>query len=252
MPAFIRGRLTFSNVVALLALFVALGGSSYAAVRIGSRQIADNSVRGKDIRNNDIRSRDIRNGSVLGRDLRNGTVTGADVRNGTVTGAEVRGNSLTGRDILESTFRTVPSAANAANATALGGKTASAFLSADRLTTSPFVKLSVGQTKTVARSGPFTWKATCTDAGSGQRTLTVTVESTEAGAVAASFNGSGAPVGPGAPATVFDSAATAGPAYSIGFPATAIAPSGAQPTGFGWVAIEAGGADCGTKINLIK
>jgi hypothetical protein len=253
----LRGKLTFANAISLIALFIALGGSSYAAVRVGSRQIADNSVRGRDIRNNDLRSRDLRNGAVLGRDLRNGTVTGfdlrnggvtgADVRNGGLTGADVRNGALTGRDVLESTLGMVPSAANAAT---LDGKSASAFLAADRLTTSPFVKLSPGQTKTVARSGPFTWTAKCVDAGNGQRQLTVTVESTEANAFAASFNGPGLPVGPGRPAIAFDST-TGGSVYSIGFPATAIAPSGAQPTGFGWVAINAGGAACGVKVNLI-
>jgi hypothetical protein len=253
----LRGKLTFANAISLIALFIALGGSSYAAVRVGSRQIADNSVRGRDIRNNDLRSRDIRNGAVLGRDLRNGTVTGADLRNGGVTGADVRNgglrgaeiknDSLSGRDVLESTLGTVPRAANAAT---LDGKSASAFLSADRLTTSPFVKLSAGQTKTVARSGPFTWKARCVNAGGAQRRLTVTVESTEAGAFAADFNGQGSPVGPGSPATAFDNQSGT-PAYAIGFPATAIAPSGAQPTGFGWVAIKAGGAACGVKVNLI-
>jgi hypothetical protein len=257
MPTMLRGKLTFANAISLIALFIALGGSSYAAVRVGSRQIADNSVRGRDIRNNDLRSRDIRNGTVLGRDLRNGTVTGfdlrnggvtaADVRNGSLRGAEIKHDSLTGGDVVESTLGTVPSAADAAT---LDGKSASAFLSADRLRTSPFVKLSAGQTKTVAHSGPFTWKAACADPGGGQRELTVTVESTEAGAVAADFNGQGSPVDPGSPVPVFNGQSST-PAYSIGFPATAIAPSGAQPTGFGWVAIMAGGADCGVKVNLI-
>ena len=59
-------------IVALLALFVALGGSSYAAIKVGSRQIADNSVRSKDIRNNDIRSADVRNGTLLAKDFRRG------------------------------------------------------------------------------------------------------------------------------------------------------------------------------------
>lgn len=58
--------------VALLALFVALGGSSYAALRIGSGQIVNNSVRSKDIRNNDVRSRDIRNFSLLAEDFQAG------------------------------------------------------------------------------------------------------------------------------------------------------------------------------------
>jgi len=90
--------------VALLALFVALGGSSYAALRVSSKQIVNNSVRSKDLRNNDVRSKDVRN------------------------------NGLTGADIDEAKLGTVPSAnsastaANAANADALGGIGPSGFV----------------------------------------------------------------------------------------------------------------------------
>jgi hypothetical protein len=68
----IRPRLTFANVVASIALFVALGGSSYAALRVGSKQITNNSIRSQDIRDNAIRSKDIRNGSLLRGDFRMG------------------------------------------------------------------------------------------------------------------------------------------------------------------------------------
>ena len=34
--ALLRDRLTFANLTALLALFVALGGTSYAALSVGS------------------------------------------------------------------------------------------------------------------------------------------------------------------------------------------------------------------------
>ncbi|HKE78398.1 MAG TPA: hypothetical protein VKB54_03785, partial [Solirubrobacteraceae bacterium] len=60
-----------SMFVALLALFVALGGSSYAAVKIkisardikkgavGTRAIADNSIRSADVRNDSLTNADI-------------------------------------------------------------------------------------------------------------------------------------------------------------------------------------------------
>jgi hypothetical protein len=38
-------------IVALVALFVALGGGAYGALRIKSRDIANNTVRSKDVRN---------------------------------------------------------------------------------------------------------------------------------------------------------------------------------------------------------
>jgi hypothetical protein len=70
----LRGRLTYSNVVATLALFIALGGSSYAAL----------------------------------------TVTGKNVRNGSLTGKDLKRNSVTGRQIREGRLATVPRALNSA------------------------------------------------------------------------------------------------------------------------------------------
>ena len=64
----IRSHASFSNVVALTALFVALGGTSYAATRIGSKQIKNNSVRSVDIKNRTIKSKDIAKG-VIGATL---------------------------------------------------------------------------------------------------------------------------------------------------------------------------------------
>ena len=64
----IRSHASFSNVVALTALFVALGGTSYAATTIGSKQIKNNSVRGVDIKNRTIKSKDIAKG-VIGATL---------------------------------------------------------------------------------------------------------------------------------------------------------------------------------------
>ena len=61
-----------SLVIALLALFVSLGGTSYAVSKIGSRQIANNSLRSDDLRDNSVQSRDIRNRSLLTKDFKQG------------------------------------------------------------------------------------------------------------------------------------------------------------------------------------
>ncbi len=68
----IRRRLSYANVMATLAIFVALGGTSYAVTQIGSAQIKNNSVRGADLKNNDVDSADIENGSLLGQDFKAG------------------------------------------------------------------------------------------------------------------------------------------------------------------------------------
>lgn len=54
-----------SNAVAYLALFVALGGSSYAAVsNITSQQIRDRSLQGRDLKRNSITGAEIRESSL--------------------------------------------------------------------------------------------------------------------------------------------------------------------------------------------
>ena len=84
----IRKRCTYANVVATLALFVALGGSSYAALRIGSGDIVDNSVRGKDIRNRSITHRDVGPNALGGTNIK-------ESRLGTVR----RAHSLTAKGV---------------------------------------------------------------------------------------------------------------------------------------------------------
>ena len=45
-------RPTPALVVAILALVVAMAGTSYAAVQVGSAQIKNNSVKAKDVKDN--------------------------------------------------------------------------------------------------------------------------------------------------------------------------------------------------------
>jgi hypothetical protein len=85
MLARLRAHLTYANVVATLALFLALGGASYAAIRVGSGSIINNSVRTQDLRNNDIRSKDIRNRTIQGGDILTDTIKGQQVRESTLS-----------------------------------------------------------------------------------------------------------------------------------------------------------------------
>lgn len=58
-----------------LALLVALGGSSYAALTVGSAQIKNNSVASKDIKNRTIASKDL-SPKTMSKLLRNGAPAG--------------------------------------------------------------------------------------------------------------------------------------------------------------------------------
>ena len=62
----IRNRLSYANVMSTLAVFIALGGSSYAAYSINGSTIKNRSVAAKKIRHNTITGYEIRE-SALGR-----------------------------------------------------------------------------------------------------------------------------------------------------------------------------------------
>lgn len=55
--------------VAVTALVVALGGTSYAAAQIGSADIRDGSVRSVDVHDGSLRGKDVKNGTVRAKDL---------------------------------------------------------------------------------------------------------------------------------------------------------------------------------------
>jgi hypothetical protein len=155
----LRRRPSPAFVIACVALFVSLGGVSYAVATgsIDSRELKNNSVRSKDVRNNTLRTFDIRNNEVRGFDIRNSTVQGRDVAF----------NTLTGADISESSLTKVPSAAtadsagiafSAGNANTVGG------MSVRKI----FAKQAVGTGVTeIFRGDGFALEASCSGAAAG-------------------------------------------------------------------------------------
>ena len=71
-----RSRLSYANVVASLALFVALGGTSYAALTITSKNVKKGTLKSADLKNNSVKSVDVANGSLLAKDFRAGQLAG--------------------------------------------------------------------------------------------------------------------------------------------------------------------------------
>ena len=72
----------YANVTATLALFVALGGTSYAAATISGSDVQNGSMTSADVRNESLKSRDVDNGSLTGSDLKNGSLRAADFKAG--------------------------------------------------------------------------------------------------------------------------------------------------------------------------
>jgi hypothetical protein len=101
----LTSRLTYANVMATIAVFIALGGTGYAAIHLPRN-------------------------SVGRSQLRTHAVSNSKLAVGAVTASRVRANSLTGAQINEGTLGTVPSAlaaaaaSSAANADRLNGVSA--------------------------------------------------------------------------------------------------------------------------------
>ena len=81
MKRLLSKRPSPAMIVALVALFVAMGGSSYAAVKISARDINKGAVGTRAIANNSIRSGDIHNATVSGIDVKDDSLTNADIDN---------------------------------------------------------------------------------------------------------------------------------------------------------------------------
>jgi hypothetical protein len=85
-------RLTYSNVIATLALFLALGGGALAASNLGKNTVGS-------------------------KQLKKNAVTTAKIKNKAVTGAKIKPGTITGTQVNASTLGTVP-VANLANSLA--------------------------------------------------------------------------------------------------------------------------------------
>ena len=128
-------------LVALAALFVALGGSAYAAIRITGANVVNNSLVGADIKNKALAGRDVKPDSL-----------------GRIPIKEER--------LDASKFGTVK------NSAAVGGATAKKI--------EPFT-LNLGQGRELLKAGPLTLTANCRSAGGDQiAEIVVTTSSNDA------------------------------------------------------------------------
>lgn len=129
MRAWLRKRPTYANVMSTIAVFIALGGSSYAAYSINGRSIEDRSV----------------------------------------TGRKIQHNSLTGVQIRESKLGTVPRARNAAQLGGLEASDFKVKCPADTFPTADVCIERTARAATAYGSAVYTCLQVGTPAGPGRR-----------------------------------------------------------------------------------
>src|SRR5688572_32513562 len=85
----IREKLTYANVIATLALVLALGGgTAWAASKIRTRHLGFHAVTGPKIDTNAVTASKLRNGTVGTDDVKDGSLGAADLAPGTLPVAE--------------------------------------------------------------------------------------------------------------------------------------------------------------------
>ena len=92
----IRKVLTFSNVVACLALFMALGGTVYAAGKISGTQIKPKSIPGNRLKAGAVATNQLKAKAVTAGKVKPGSLTGTQIKAGSLTGTQINQTTLTG------------------------------------------------------------------------------------------------------------------------------------------------------------
>lgn len=101
----VRRTLTFSNLVAFAALFVALGGSVYAAAKLNGTQIQPNSIPGNRLKAKTVTAKQVKARTLTGTQVKSGSLTGTQIKEATLSG--VAASSL-GAGSLQYPSVTVP------------------------------------------------------------------------------------------------------------------------------------------------
>jgi len=69
-----RMRITPGAVIATIALFVAVGGSAYAATTITTEDIANNAITARQVANDSLKGKDFKAGGLKGNDIADGKI----------------------------------------------------------------------------------------------------------------------------------------------------------------------------------
>jgi hypothetical protein len=93
----VRGRLTFANTTAAIALFVALGGTTYAAT------LPTNSVGKSQIRKDAVGVSELRNNSIIASEIKANAVGASEVREGSIDHSELTDGGINTVDLAPAT-----------------------------------------------------------------------------------------------------------------------------------------------------
>lgn len=101
-----RFRPSYANVMATVAVFIALGGGAYAALSlpagsVTSKQIAKNAVRAKQIKKRAVRKKELARNAVRSRKIKDGRVKSFDLADASVATAKLADDAVSTPKLLD-------------------------------------------------------------------------------------------------------------------------------------------------------
>jgi hypothetical protein len=161
LAAWVRAHLSYANVMATIAVFLALGGGAIAAFHLKK-----NSVKSKHIKDGQVASVDIADNGVTGTDIDEaslgevptaakansvgpGSVGTAGLADSAVTSAKIGNDEVKGADVDEASLGQVPSAALAASVP-------DGSIDTEKLATAPAVDVFRSTTETTSTAASTT------------------------------------------------------------------------------------------------
>jgi hypothetical protein len=176
----LRKHLTYTNVIASVAVFLLLGGTAFAAGQISGSRLKNGSVSGKKLKA----------GSVSGSKIHTGSISNSKIQGSTLTGSRLVPNTLTDREVNMAKLGKISKAATADSATNAGkvdSKDASQLLVK---CPSGTVDLGAACSETGLRSGATGYAAAkaCTSAGGYLPTAAELIGADQAGKITISAN----------------------------------------------------------------
>jgi hypothetical protein len=103
----LRSMFTYANVIATLALFLALGGGAvWAAGQLGknavkSNNIAANAIKNRNLAANAVKNKNLAANAVKNKNLAANAVTAGKVKKGTLTRSQLKAGTLAGLQVAE-------------------------------------------------------------------------------------------------------------------------------------------------------
>lgn len=232
-------------VISLIALFVALGGSAYAAKKVGTSDIKNKAISTAKLKANAVTTAKVKKNTISTAKLKKNAVTRVKIRKNAVATDKIRADAVTGAKVDESTLSTVPSATNAESAA-----------NWSRYKTTGLVKASVGQTVQIAAAAPFTFYGKCVDEGGGiyMAEAYATTSAPKSFLASESSLYDAANFEPGTKATIGYSTLNGGPQWAGYFGGesdwSAASPDGSVMLyGLANVGVHVFGADCAFNLN---